>query len=290
MQGCQQVSARRTNFIARGIARTALVALVLFAFPPAGASALPDYRGVQLHSLWWDSSDQDMDRELDLARDAHSNVVRVDVSWSSLETAGEGQLSQWYVDKLDRFVAGADARGLKVIATLFDTPCWASSAPDSLKQGCQGAFWDRGVTNYPPLDDSKFANIAKWVTSRYGSKLGALEIWNEPNLGDGRFWISDDPAGRYAELVKAAYPAAKAGDPSVPVLAGALAFSDRPFLESLYAHGIKGFYDGSPSTPTASGGARARRRSSSSRSTRSSAGCSGCARARWRPATRPSSG
>jgi hypothetical protein len=228
-----------------GVVRATLAALAIIAGAPTTAvAAVPDYHGVQLHSLWWDSSSSDMDRELDLSRDAHANVVRVDVSWSSLETGGDGQFSQWYVDKLDRFMAGANARGMKVIATLFESPCWASSAPDSLKQGCQGDYWNRGVTEYPPINDADYAKIARWVTSRYGADLAALEIWNEPNMADGRFWVSDHPAQRYAQLVKAAYPQAKAGDPSVPVLAGALAFSDRPFLAALYAAGIKGSYDG----------------------------------------------
>ncbi|MDQ6804170.1 MAG: hypothetical protein M3065_04225, partial [Actinomycetota bacterium] len=47
-----------------------------------------------------------------------------------------------------------------------------------------------------------------------------------------------------ARMLRAAYPAAKLGDARVPVLAGALASSDRPFLQQLYRAGIKGFYDG----------------------------------------------
>ena len=79
---------------------TCALALVLAA--PAGAAG-PELRGVQLHSLWWESSDADMDRELDMAQRAGANVVRVDVSWSSLESGGKGQHSPWYVSKLDRF-------------------------------------------------------------------------------------------------------------------------------------------------------------------------------------------
>jgi polysaccharide biosynthesis protein PslG len=195
-----------------------------------------------LHSLWWESSAADLDRELDLAREAGANVVRVDVAWSSLETGGKGSLSPWYVEKLDRFMAGAQARGLQVIATLFSTPCWASTAPEQLRQGCAGAWWDRGVQKYPPSNPSDYADVASWLTRRYGSALAALEVWNEPNLE--RFWIAPDAAASYAALIRAAYPAAKAGNPGVPVLAGALAHADRHFLDRLYAHGIAGFHDG----------------------------------------------
>jgi polysaccharide biosynthesis protein PslG len=220
----------------------AVLAIALLLALPAAAGAAPRLDGVMLHSLWWESSSADMDRELDLARDAGADVVRLDVAWSSLETGGKGSLSPWYVDKLDRFMAGAQARGLRVIATLFSTPCWASSAPDDLRQGCAGAWWDRGVQTYAPKHASDYADVARWLTGRYGSALAALEVWNEPNLE--RFWIAPDPAASYAALLKAAYPAAKAGNPGVPVLAGALAHADRPFLDRLYAHGIEGFHDG----------------------------------------------
>ena len=59
-----------------------------------------------------------MDRELDMAQRAGANVVRVDVSWSSLESGGKGQHSPWYVSKLDRFVREAHDRGMKVLTTL----------------------------------------------------------------------------------------------------------------------------------------------------------------------------
>lgn len=232
---------------ARWASRVAVLAVLVAALLAATAStalALPNYRGVGSHALWFDVSNADLDHELDMARAANSNVLRVDVSWSSLESGGKAAYSQWYVDKLDRFVKGADARGMKVIAMVWATPCWASSAPESVKQGCSGSWWDRGVTAYPPNNDSDYADIVKWVTSRYGTKLAAVELWNEPNLPEPRFWNTPNKAARYAQLVKAAYPAAKAGNAAVPVLAGALASADKPFLDELYANGIQGNYDG----------------------------------------------
>jgi hypothetical protein len=221
-----------------------VVALVLILAAAAPASARPQYRGVQLHSLWYESSSADMDRELDLAQQAGSNVVRIDVAWGSLEDQGKGQFSPWYSQKLDRFMAGAEARGMKVIAGLSYTPCWASSAPDNLKQGCAGDWWGRGVASYAPTNPGDYADIARWVTARYGSKLAALEIWNEPNLASKQFLNAADQAGTYSTLLKAAYPAAKAGNASVPVLAGALSSTDQSFLAAMYANGVKGSYDG----------------------------------------------
>lgn len=200
-------------------------------------------RGVQLHSLWWDSTNTDMDHELDLSAQANSNVVRVNVDWGALEEAGKGQFNSWYVPRLDRFVDGANQRGMKVIATLWATPCWASSAPDPLRQGCtDNSWWGRGVHAYPPRNNQDYADIARWMTARYGAKLAALEVWNEPNVS--LFWNTPDPVGAYAALLKAAYPAAKAGNPAVPVIGASLGRSDRSFLAGMYANGAKGYEDG----------------------------------------------
>ncbi len=145
--------------------------------------------------------------------------------------------------KLDGFMAGAQARGLKVVMTVLETPCWASSAPETLKQRCTGAWWERGVAQYPPSDYRNYGDVARWLTVRYGSSLAAFEVWNEPNLGS-RFWISAEPARDYARLLKAAYIEVRNGRSGVPVLGGALAAADREFLDALYAHGIRGYYDG----------------------------------------------
>lgn len=226
--------------VRRLVAAAALAVGVLLATTTA-AAALPRYDGVQVH-YWSDTSDGDMTRDLDLAKMAGSNVVRLDIGWQSLESAGKGQYSQWYIDRLDRFFAAARARGLKVVGMLWLTPCWASSAPDALKQGCGGDWWSRNVGLYPPSNAQDYADVARWVTSRYAADLAALEVWNEPN--DDRYLASSDNAGDYASLVRAAYPAAKQGNAGVPVLAGAIEYSDRPFLNQLYMHGIKGSYDG----------------------------------------------
>jgi polysaccharide biosynthesis protein PslG len=219
------------------LACTVVFSAMIIAPALAGATT---YGGVQLHSLWWDSTNTDMDQELALSAQAHSNIVRVDVGWASLETGGKGQFDANYVAKLDRFVAGASAKGMKVLITLLGTPCWASSAPATLKGSCPNPGWVNGVVQYAPTNMSDYADIARWITSRYGNQMAALEVWNEPN--NSSFWVSG--AAAYAALVRAAYPAAKAGNANVPVIAGSLAGADTTFLNTLYSNGIKGSEDG----------------------------------------------
>lgn len=198
--------------------------------------------GVNVHPLWVDSSVADFDRELDMAKTAGANAVRMDLSWSSLETEGKGEFSDWYVTKADTFFEHAQDRGLAVIATLWSTPCWASSAPADLRQGCEGEWWKRDVHVYAPNDPNDYADAAEWVVRRWGDRLSAVEVWNEPNLSISL--KASDPVASYASMLKAAYPRIKAAAPSVTVLGGSLAFSDGDFLTDLYdKHAIKGHYD-----------------------------------------------
>lgn len=211
--------------------------------PAPDAQAAP-VRGVQLQGLSSDVSNAEIDQRLDLAKGANANVVRLDVAWSSLESEGKGKFSAWYVAKLDRLFTSAQARGIKVIATMWTTPCWASSAPESLRQGCAGSWWERNITRYAPTDGADLGDAIGWLTARYGPGLAAVEVWNEPNQGD-RFLVSDDNAATYAGMLKRAYPRAKStGNASVPIVAGAMAKADSGFLHALYANGIKDFEDG----------------------------------------------
>jgi hypothetical protein len=221
----------------------ALAAIASLATAPAAPARVP-LRGVALHSLWAQFSDADMTRELDLAQAAGSSMVRVDVAWASLEVKGKGQISDWYLRRIDRFVAGASARGMKVLMTLWASPCWASVALPVLKAGC-GQDWNQDSVIYPPSNPADFADIEAWLTKRYGTKLAAVEVWNEPNLGIDMFWKAQDRAAAYADLVKGSYARAKLlGNPAVPIVIGALVRPDIAFLNALYANGIRGNYDG----------------------------------------------
>ena len=208
---------------------------------PAAASA-PPLRGAATHPLWADSSVADFDRELDLLAAAGANTVRIDLGWSTLEQDAKGQRAQWYVDKADIFFAHARERGLRPIVTFFTTPCWASSAPPDLKQGCAGAWWERGVSLYPPSDPADLADAAAWVASRWGDDIAAIEIWNEPNYY--HWFRSSEPAADYAALLRAAYGQIKQVEPDLPVIGPAMLASDGAFLNALYGEGIGGHFDG----------------------------------------------
>ena len=226
--------------IARGLAAGVAVALLGVLAPTASASAeqLP---GISAHLMWSDMSAAEQDRQLDLISSAGGQITRVDVGWSSLEETGKGKYEQWYLDRLDSVVAKAEQHGVQLLITLTDSPCWASSAPESLKQGCAGAWWDRYVQRYPPVDAQDYADALAFLVRRYGDRVAGWEIWNEPNLQF--FFNSNDRPADYARIVRAAYPAAKAADPSATVIAGSMAETPVSFVKALFEHGIAGYFD-----------------------------------------------
>ena len=227
--------------------RLALALLAAFAVFASAAAALParvnaaQTTAVQAHLLWSRYDSAAVSRQLDQAKEAGAGMVRVDLGWASLEQEGKGTYNPWYLAKIDHVVDQAEARGIEVLFTLWETPCWASAAPDALKQDCAGAWWNRGVQRYPPADASDYADALAYLTGRYGRRVAAWEIWNEPNHDD--YFKASDKVASYAALVKAAYPAAKAADPASTIIAGSLADADYEFTEALYAQGVKGSFD-----------------------------------------------
>jgi hypothetical protein len=208
---------------------------------PAPASASRHMAGVQSHVLWGNVSSDEMDRQLDEMKRGNVAITRVDVGWASVEQDGKGKINWDYVHKLDHLVDGANARGIKLLLTYFSTPCWASSAPSSLKDGCNGSWWGRDVQYYAPRHASDFADSFGWAVKRYGSRVYSWEIWNEPNMS--YFFHSGDPVGDYASLVRAGYRAAKDADSRPIIVAGSLADSDFEWTDALYDRGVKGYFD-----------------------------------------------
>jgi hypothetical protein len=209
--------------------------------PPPAPAPSDQLLGVQLHPFFDDQTPETVERELDLALESGANSVRVDLNWSSLQLEGP-QADAGFVARVDAFMEGARRRGLAVVVTMLSTPCWASKAPESLKQGCQGRWWERGVTEYPPTDPTRFGDAAGFVARRWGDRLAAIEIWNEPNYE--LFLRTDQPAREYGRLLRAAYPQVKRERPDLPVLGGTFALAEVKFLEELYEEGrIAGYYD-----------------------------------------------
>jgi polysaccharide biosynthesis protein PslG len=199
--------------------------------------------GLNVESIARTASLTAVDREIATARALHAKVVRVEVPWSELEPLGENQIDPRGLAATDRLMNDAAAAGIGVIALVENTPCWASSAPASALRTCvHGRSSSAGA--WPPSRPATYAAFVAYLAQRYGSSLAAIEIWNEPDQANQRYFAGPNKPERYAAILRAAYPAIKQVNPQLPVLGGSLVGSNGRFLQALYAAGIKGYYDG----------------------------------------------
>lgn len=199
--------------------------------------------GINVGGLSFGSAPAEADRAIGLARQLHAKVVRSELPWAVMEPRGPNAVDPHALAYTDRLVADAAAAGITVIETVRSTPCWQSTAPAPLLRTCSATRLG-GANAWPPRDPASYAAFVAYLAQRYGTRLAAIEIWNEPDQSNELYFAGPEKAKRYAALVRAAYPAIKQANPGVPVLAGSLVGSNGVFLRALYANGMKGYYDG----------------------------------------------
>jgi hypothetical protein len=210
--------------------------------PSGRASSTPPIGGVNIIGVGA-SPLGEADRAIAQAHALHAEVVRTDVPWSALEPTGPSQIEPRALAFADRLVSDASADGIRVIMLVGSTPCWASSAPTALLRKCKVA--SAGKANaWPPSNPAAYAAFVGYLAQRYGTRLAAIEVWNEPDQANQDYFAGPEKPQRYAAILRAAYVAIKQANPAVPVLAGSLVGSNGVFLRALYAAGIKGYYDG----------------------------------------------
>ncbi len=150
----------------------------------------------------------------------------------------------------DRIVDHANRQGLRLIARLGFVPAWAR--PESNVAATTFTYLDE--THY---DD--FARFAAAFTSHFKGRIEQIVIWNEPNLSGEWGMRPVDPAS-YARMLSAVYEPMKQANPSVVVLAGALAptlepvgsaqgMNDLDYLDALYLALEGNTLDGQPNRP-----------------------------------------
>jgi hypothetical protein len=210
--------------------------------PSARSSATPPLGGVNIIGVGTEPL-QEADRAIAQAQALHAKVVRTEVSWSALEPGGPGKIEPGALAFADRLLSDAATDGIHVIMVVDSTPCWASSAPASLLRACVPGGSSK-ANAWPPSNPASYAAFVAYLAQRYGTRLAAIEIWNEPDQSNQDYFAGPNKPQRYAAILKAAYPAIKQANPNVPVLAGSLVGANGVFLRALYAAGIKGYYDG----------------------------------------------
>ena len=126
---------------------------------------------------------------------------------------------------VDFCVNQARARGINVLITLWMTPGWANGEPGNL---------------VPPTNPQDYADFARWAAGYWRGRVAAWEVWNEPDPNQS-FW--QGTIDQYAGLLRASYPAFKAGDPEARSSSEALRANDDAWIRQVYARGTKDFFD-----------------------------------------------
>jgi len=131
-----------------------------------------------------------------------------------------------------------------LVMRLGMTPAWAR--PNPQEQETTATYLDADAYN-------DFANFVAVFVARYREDVQHIIIWNEPNLSFEWGYRPVDPAA-YVDLLRVVYPAARAANPDVIVLGGALAptleppdspagLNDLLYLEAMYAAGGGAYFD-----------------------------------------------
>ncbi|MGV0715494.1 cellulase family glycosylhydrolase [Mycolicibacterium sp. XJ662] len=189
-----------------------------------------------------------VNRHLDEMQALGVNTVRVVLPWRGNEPFRPGTFPPGVEEaawaRSDYIINAAADRDMAIVAVLAHGPDWAGVDPNT--------DWSLIGFEEPPHPDL-FGEYAGRVATRYGEKIAAYEIWNEPNYV--RAWAPTIDPAAYTEMLQAAYTAIKdanGDDPNDPlVVAGVLgAVFSSPltldpvtFVETMYASGAKGYFD-----------------------------------------------
>jgi hypothetical protein len=186
-----------------------------------------------------------------MAQEAGFRWLRQEFPWEDIEIHGKGDFedrrhepyrSAW--EKYDHIVALAEQYDLELIVRLSNPPEWTRAAGDAA-----GTF-------APPDNLDDYGDYVAAVVERYKGRVRYYQIWNEPNIFPewGEATISPED---YTELLKVGAERARAVDPDVVIISGALAstidldgvstpsrnFNDLTFLQRMYDAGAAPYFD-----------------------------------------------
>ncbi len=139
--------------------------------------------------------------------------------------AFDGSVPPWHVEEDKIIKAYVEENGFSFLPYVFQTPRWASSAPEGHKN----------FRGFPPKDFNDYGTCIFQIVARYAkvkhpentllsedklSGMGLLkviELWNEPNLNAESWgpWVGS--IDKYFDIFRIGAEAAKKADPSVKV-------------------------------------------------------------------------
>lgn len=149
---------------------------------------------------------------------ASVSQVRDELYWATVERA-PGVYS--FPPDYDRYMDALNRNGVAPLVVLsFENP-----------------LYDGGDTPHSDAAIAAYARYAVAVLRHYGSQIKAVEIWNEYNGTFNHGPATQDRAGTYLRMLRAAYTAIKRERPDVLVAGGATSGIPLPYWKKLLAGG-----------------------------------------------------
>jgi hypothetical protein len=208
-----------------GIA-AAVVAAAGLSAPTAGAFPAPDSPFGICATTWSHAGAGTAEfnrdaptRRLALVKELGAAWERCDFWWGRIEP----EPGKYVFDDYDYAIEQYQRLGINPLIILCYASAWYGRAPDTDQERQRYADW-----------------VAAMVT-HYRGKVGAWEIWNEPNIA--QFWQPQPNVEQYAALLKDAYRAAKRADPKCLIIGGVTAGPGLQFIEPLLKLGGGDFMD-----------------------------------------------
>jgi hypothetical protein len=144
------------------------------------------------------------------------------VTWPEIEP----KKGEWHFAKLDSYVSIAEQNGTGLMLPLAYSPPWATSQP--------------GKNTAPPTNMEDWRNYVHTIVTKYKGRIGAYEIWNEPNLKD--FWTGTPD--QLVELTKEASQIIHKEDPKAIVVSPSItATYGVPWLADFLKRGVGQYVD-----------------------------------------------
>lgn len=152
-------------------------------------------------------------RDFEALRGTGTSLLRFGIAWESIERE-PGKYNWTFWDKL---VGIAGQYHITLLPYVCYTPEWLAEKRDH--------FWRQ-----PPRDIRQFGEFVYAIVSRYRGKVGAWELWNEPD--NPEFW--EGTTAQFADMIREGAQAVRRADPEAVIVLGGMAGTyPTPFFQEL---------------------------------------------------------
>ncbi len=176
--------------------------------PVAASETRSDQIGIAGNAFPWDAN---WDSYRDHLQQTNAGWARLEFRWEMLEP----QPGEYHWHHADKLVGAYDEVDVKKLGLIVYSVGWANG------NGGSAPFFG------PPTDLDAWERFIRDLVQRYGDRVEAWEIWNEPDVSI--FWngIDGGQPEVYLELLKRAHRAIKSADPDAVVLNGGVSGTER---------------------------------------------------------------